>query len=178
MASENDQETDHKTSQKTRKTSLLVQTDTGVRTNEQPNLSVIQWKLRSINRRPNRNPTRLWLRISGHQQNQTLITLPRRQIKDSWNNPKRVALPSITNRGCSTKIGPRSYAPKGKPQIRKVSPECSSSVKIDIQRSRTWLGIAPNNWLITSHRKLRSRPSWGIRKILNRQESRTLPKDT
>ena len=42
MASENDQETDHKTSQETRKTSLRLQTDIGGRTNKKPNLSRIQ----------------------------------------------------------------------------------------------------------------------------------------
>ena len=129
MASDNDQQTDHKTSQKTRKTSLLLQTDTVGRTNEQPNLSSIQWKLRSSNRSPKSNLTRLWLSISGHQRNKILISLPRRQRKDIRHNPKRFALPSITNIGRSTKIGPRSYAPKGKPQISNISPERSRSGK-------------------------------------------------
>ena len=79
----NDQETDHKTSQETRKTSLRLQTDIGGRTNKKPNLSRIQWKLRSTNRIPKGNPTRLWLRILGHQWNQTLIFLPQRQREDS-----------------------------------------------------------------------------------------------
>ena len=137
MASDNDQNTDHKTSQKTWKTSLLLQTDTGGRTNKQPNISGIQWKIRSINRSPNRNPDRLWIIISGPQQNQTLILLPRRKIKDIQHNPERVAIHSITNKGCNTKIGPRSYALKGKPQISKVSPERSSSGKRDRRISRT-----------------------------------------
>ena len=69
MTSDNNHETDHKTSQETRKTSLLLKTDIGSRKKEQPNLSDIQWKLRSINRSQNGNPTRLWLRILGHQWN-------------------------------------------------------------------------------------------------------------
>ena len=73
MASDKDQETDHKTRKETRKTSLLLQTDSGGRTNNQPNISSIQWKLRRSNRIPNEKPTRLWLIILGHQQNQKLF---------------------------------------------------------------------------------------------------------
>ena len=178
MASENDQETDHKTSQETRKTSLLLQTDTGGRTNEQPNISGIKWKLRSSNRSPNSQPTRLWPRILVHQRNQTLISLLWIQIKDSWHNPQRVALPYITDRGRNTKIRPIIYAPKGKPKIIKERPERSSSGKSDRQRSGTWLVIAPNNWLIMSYQKCESRPAWGSIKILNRRERRTLYQKT
>ena len=113
MASDNNQEIDHKTSQETRKTSLLLKTDIGSRKKEQPNLSDIQWKLRSINRTPKVNPTRLSLRILVHHWNQKLIPLPRRQREDIQNNPKKLALPPITNRGLNTSIGPRSFAPKG-----------------------------------------------------------------
>ena len=45
-------------------------------------------ELRSIIRSPNRQPTRLWLRILGHQRNQRIILLPQRQRKDSRHNPK------------------------------------------------------------------------------------------
>ena len=145
MASENDQETDNKTIQETQKTSILLQTDTGGRTNEQSNISGIQWKLSSINRSLDENPTIPWPRILRYKWNQKLILLPRIKREDSRHNPKRVALPSITDKGRNTKIVPRSYAPKGKPQISKVSSERSSSGKSDRQRSGTWLGIAPNN---------------------------------
>ena len=125
MDSDNNQETDHKTSQKTRKTSLLLQTNTGGRKNEHPNLSNIKWKLRSSNRSPNGNPTKLWLIILGHKQNQKLIPLPRRQRNYSQHNSKRIPLPSLTDRGRNTKIGPIRYASKGKPQIIKDVPEHS-----------------------------------------------------
>ena len=73
MASDNDQDTDYKTSLETRATSILLQTDTGSRMKEQPNISGIKWKLRSINIRPKGKINRLWLRILGHQGNQKLI---------------------------------------------------------------------------------------------------------
>ena len=73
MDSDNDQETDHKISQKTWKTSLLLQTHTGGHTNKQPNISDIQWKPRISNKTPNGNSNRLWLRISGYQQNQKVF---------------------------------------------------------------------------------------------------------
>ena len=50
--------------------------------------------------------------------------------------------------------------------------------KIYRQRSITWLGIAPNNWLTMSHKKGRSRTAWGSRTILNRRESRMLYQKT
>ena len=114
----------------------------------------------------------------GHQQNQKLIPLPQWQIEDSWHNPKRVVLPPITDRGCNTKIKRKIYALKEKPQISKVSPELIRSGKSDGQRSRIWMGIAPNNRLITSHWKRESRPAWGNRTILNRLESITLYQNT
>ena len=106
------------------------------------------------------------------------VLLPRRHREDSWHNPKRVALPYITDRGCNTKIVPRSYAHKGKQQISKFRPEHSSSVKRDRQWSRIWMVIAPNNWLIASHRKCGSCPAWGSITILNRQEGTTLYQKT
>ena len=169
MASDNDQETGHKISQENRKTSLLLQTNTRSHKREHPNISGIKWKLRIRNRCPKWKPTKLWIRILGHQWNQKIITLPRRQRKDSRHNPKRVALPPITNRGRNTKIWPRSYACKGKPQIIKVVPERRSSGRSDRQKSRTWLGISPKNWIITSHQERGSRLAWGIRTIINRQ---------
>ena len=57
MASDNNQETDHKTNQENRKTSLTLQTETGSRTKEQPNLSSIKWKLSMSNRSPKGKPT-------------------------------------------------------------------------------------------------------------------------
>ena len=101
MASDKDQETDHKTRKETRKTSLLLQTDSGGRTNNQPNISSIQWKLRRSNRIPKGNPTRICLIISGHHRNQTLIPSPQRQREYSRHNPKRVAITPITDRGCN-----------------------------------------------------------------------------
>ena len=76
MASDKNQEVDHKTSQETSKDSLLLQTETGGRTNKHPNLSGIQWKLRISDISPNMNPTRIWIRVLGHQRNQKLILLP------------------------------------------------------------------------------------------------------
>ena len=113
---------DNKISQETRKTSLILQTDTESHTKEQLNLSGIKWKLRSRNRIPKGNPTRLWLRILVYHRNQKLIPSPLRQREDSRHNPKRVALPPTTNRGLNKEIGPRSYSPKEKPQISKVGP--------------------------------------------------------
>ena len=160
------------------KTSLLLQMDTRGCINKHTNISGIQLKLRSSNRIPNGNPTRLWLRIYGHQQNQTLILLPKKQREESQHNPKWVALPSITDRGRNTKIRPRRYDPKGKPQTSKVSPERSSFRKNNRQRRITWQGTTPNNWLIMSHQKRGSRPTLGGQKLLDRWERRTLYQNT
>ena len=73
MASENYQETDHKTSQETWSTSLLLQTGTGIRTLEHLNLSCVQWKLMGGNRSPKGNPSILWFRILRHNRNQNLF---------------------------------------------------------------------------------------------------------
>ena len=73
MAGDNNRDTDYKTSQETRATSILLQTDTGSRIKEHPNPSGMQCKLRSINRIPKGNRTRLWLRILGHHRNQKLF---------------------------------------------------------------------------------------------------------
>ena len=69
MASEKYQETNHKTSQRIWYTSLLLQTDIGSRTSEQPDISCVQWKLRGGNENLEGNPPRLWFRISIHHQN-------------------------------------------------------------------------------------------------------------
>ena len=79
MASDNYQETDHKTSQETRATSLLLQTDTVSCTKQQPNIRSILWKLGGINRSPNGESNRIWIRVFGHHRNQKLIPLPQRQ---------------------------------------------------------------------------------------------------
>ena len=83
MDSDNNKDTDNKTSQENRATSLLLQTDIGSHMKQQPNISCIQWKLRSSNRSQKGKPNILWLRNLGHHQNQKLIPLSRRQREDS-----------------------------------------------------------------------------------------------
>ena len=67
MSSDNDQDTDYKTSQEIRDTSFLLQTDTGIRTPEQQHIIYVQWILRGGNRIPEGESPRLWLRIPRHQ---------------------------------------------------------------------------------------------------------------
>ena len=99
MTSDEDQETDHKTSQETWDTSLILQKDTGNCNPEQSNLGCVQWKLRGGNKKPKGNPPRLWFRMLGHHWNQKIIPSTKRQRDISRNNPKSVTLPHITDRG-------------------------------------------------------------------------------
>ena len=46
MDSDNNQENDHKTIQRARATSILLQTNTRIRTPEQQHIICFQWKLR------------------------------------------------------------------------------------------------------------------------------------
>ena len=76
MASDNDKETYHKTSQEIWATSLLLQTYTGGRTLGQPNLICIQWKLMSGNTIPEGKPPRIWFIVLIHHWNKKNILSP------------------------------------------------------------------------------------------------------
>ena len=79
MASDDDQETNNKTSQEIWATSIPLRTYTGSRTPEQPNIVCVQWKLRGGNISPKEKAPRLWSRILRYHRNQKVIQSPRRQ---------------------------------------------------------------------------------------------------
>ena len=59
---------------------------------------------------------------------------------------------------------------RGRQKSARSALNASDLENIYRQRSRTWLGIYLNSWLIISHQKWGSHPTWGRRKILNRKE--------
>ena len=75
MASDEDQETNHKTSQGIWATSIIIQTDRGICKLQQPNIICVQWKLRVENGTPEGKFPGIWFRIYGHHRNQNIIDI-------------------------------------------------------------------------------------------------------
>ena len=69
MASDENQDTNYKTSQGIHANIIILKSDTGSRTPEQPNIRCVQWKLRGYNGIPEGKPPILWFKISRHQRN-------------------------------------------------------------------------------------------------------------
>ena len=74
MASDDNQYTNHTTSQGIQSTIILLQIYTERRTPEQPNIIYIQWKLKGRNGIPEGNPPRQWFRILRHHWNQKIFS--------------------------------------------------------------------------------------------------------
>ena len=84
MASDDNQDINHKTSQVDWATSLLLQASTKIRTQEQKHPSCAKRKLRCGNGIPKGNPSRLWFRISRHHQNQNFTKATATKQSGNW----------------------------------------------------------------------------------------------